>query len=66
MKIVLNGYERELPQGCSVADLIEELGLPLDQVAVERNQRLVRRAEHKSTLLEDADTLEIVSLVGGG
>jgi thiamine biosynthesis protein ThiS len=66
MKITLNGYEREVAPSCSVADLIQELGLPCEQVAVERNRSLVKRTEQSSTQLVEGDTLEIVSLVGGG
>ncbi len=66
MKILLNGEEREVPEGQSVSELIQALELPLEQVAVERNQCLVRRMEHSSTRLQEGDVLEIVSLVGGG
>lgn len=66
MKVTLNGSPREVPEGSSIADLIQDLGMPAQQVAVERNRDLVKRSEHAGTRLEDGDTLEIVSLVGGG
>jgi len=66
MKIELNGCQREVPAGVSISDLIAELGLAPEQVAVERNRMLVKRAQHGHTQLVDGDTLEIVSLVGGG
>ena len=66
MKVTLNGYEREVEENSSVADLIQALGLPREQVAVERNRSLVKRSEHASTQLSAGDNLEIVSLVGGG
>ncbi len=66
MRIRLNGFERELAPGTSLAQLLQELGLSLAQVAVERNHSLVRRVEHATTEIQEGDVLEIVSLVGGG
>jgi len=66
MRISLNGSVREIATGTSLEQLIRDLGLPLAQVAVERNQTLVRRVEHASTEIQEGDVLEIVSLVGGG
>ena len=62
----MNGDERELPAGSSVADLVRALDLCAEQVAVERNQRLVPRREHATALLAEGDRIEIVTLVGGG
>lgn len=66
IEIVLNGERRQLPEGCSVAGLIEALGLAGESVAVERNARLVRRADHAATPLAAGDRIEVVTLVGGG
>jgi thiazole synthase len=54
------------PPGASVAQLIAELELAPERVAVERNRHLVRRSELAATALESGDELEIVTLVGGG
>ena len=66
MRVVVNGEEREVAAGTSVAELIRELGLASERVAVERNGRIVRRAEHKRTVLVEGDRVEVVTLVGGG
>ena len=66
MKVLVNGVERELPQGATVVVLLAELGLGATAVAVERNQRLVPRAEHATTALAEGDRIELVTLVGGG
>ena len=66
IEIVLNGGRASLPAGCSVAELVESLGLSPEAVAVERNERLVRRGEHASTRLAEGDRIELVTLVGGG
>jgi sulfur carrier protein len=49
-----------------VEDLVRALALAPEQVAVERNQRLVPRSEHARTRLGEGDRIEVVTLVGGG
>ena len=66
ISIRVNGEPRTLPGTATVADLVRAVGLRPEQVAIERNRRLVPRAEHSSTRLEDGDELEVVTLVGGG
>jgi len=66
MRICVNGETTDLPDGLTVADLVERLGLHPRRVAVERNRRLVRRATFADTPLADNDAIEIVTLVGGG
>ena len=69
MHFVLNGQARDFPQLASPAqlqDLIADLGLKGDRVAVEHNGKIVPRAEWSGTPLRDGDRLEIVHFVGGG
>jgi sulfur carrier protein len=66
VKILLNGESREVPDGTSVAELLRRLELAPERVAIERNGRLVRRTEHAAVRLEEADRVEVVTLVGGG
>lgn len=66
IEITVNGEAREVPEGTSVAELLGLLDLQVEQVAVEVNQRLVRRADHDRTRLSSGDAIEVVTLVGGG
>ena len=66
MNIKLNGEQRPISAGLTVAGLIEELGYQGKRIAVERNGEIVPRSAHPSTELNDGDTLEIVVAVGGG
>lgn len=66
MEIIYNGEPREVPQGCTVAQLLELLQLDNRRVAVEVNMELVPRAQHPGHQLAPGDSLEVVSLVGGG
>lgn len=66
LEIRVNGEARRVRGGATVAELVRELAPRPELVAVERNRRLVPRAEHASTPLAHGDELEIVTLVGGG
>jgi thiamine biosynthesis protein ThiS len=66
IQIDVNGETREVAAGTTVASLIESLGLPLAAVAVERNGRVLPRAELAATTLEAGDRIEVVRFVQGG
>ncbi|QDT70307.1 Sulfur carrier protein ThiS [Planctomycetes bacterium MalM25] len=66
MTIQLNGEPRDVPEGCSIAALLELLEVRMKGVAVERNQQVIPRAKHGSTQLSEGDRVEVVTLVGGG
>ncbi|CAN5867803.1 sulfur carrier protein ThiS [soil metagenome] len=64
--VVINGQQRTVNTGTTVATLVIELGLGGKTVAVERNREVIPRAQHASTILADGDRLEVVTFVGGG
>lgn len=66
MRLVVNGREQEWPEGLTVADLLEHLGLRGRPVAVERNREVVTKDQRTTTVLADGDRIEVVTLVGGG
>ena len=66
MQVQVNGESRELADGTTVAQLLQQLELDPRYLAVERNLQLVPRAEHAEAVLADGDCLEVVTLVGGG
>ncbi|NWH09023.1 MAG: sulfur carrier protein ThiS [Alphaproteobacteria bacterium] len=66
MRIMLNGEARELPQGSTIAGLLDGLELPHAKVAVERNLEIVPRGAYGEIALAEGDRLEIVHLIGGG
>ena len=66
MKIQVNGELREMPDGSTLRDVVDTLGLTAERVAIELNQHVVRRVEWANTELRDGDRVEIVHFVGGG
>ncbi|GAB6388569.1 sulfur carrier protein ThiS [Stutzerimonas marianensis] len=66
MLIELNGERYELPDGQSVADLLQRLDLAGRRLAVELNRDIVPRSQHAHTLLSEGDKVEVVHAIGGG
>ena len=62
----VNGQQEFLEEAISLAELLVAKGYASSKVAVELNGRIVSRTEYASTILQDADVLEIVCFVGGG
>ena len=66
MQVRINGESREVADGSTLSDLIDELSLAPQRIAIEVNQQIVRRDEWPQTVLSDGDRIEIVHFVGGG
>jgi thiamine biosynthesis protein ThiS len=66
MKVKINGEEKEIADGLSLAALLEQLQMRPARVVVERNRGIVARDSYTTTSLADGDILEIVHFVGGG
>lgn len=66
MTLTINGEERAFVSLTTLADLVAQLGMKTDRVAVELNRELVPRDRWPATHLSDHDRLEIVHFVGGG
>jgi sulfur carrier protein len=66
VQITVNGQPREVADGLTIAQLLDELALATKYFAVEVNLQLVPRQQHAQHRLVEGDRLEIVTLVGGG
>jgi thiazole synthase len=66
LSVRINGEQRRVASGISVAALIDELGLDAKRVAIERNLEIVPRSTFADVVVEDGDQYEIVHFVGGG
>lgn len=65
MRIQVNGEDRQV-EAATILALVQELGLDVRKVAVERNLEIVPRSLHGETPLNDGDRIEVVQFVGGG
>lgn len=66
LKITINAETYPIPSPVTVAELLTQLGRDPKKLAVEVNHRVIPRAEHATTQLQNGDAVEIVTLVGGG
>jgi thiamine biosynthesis protein ThiS len=66
IRLQINGEDRDAGEAVSVADLLQDLDLAVERVAVEHNRRVLKRDELARVMLADGDQLEIIQFVGGG
>ena len=66
MQVKVNGEAVELPNGATIAALIEQLALAGKRVAVEVNEDIVPRSQHPDFPLSEGDRVEVVHAIGGG
>lgn len=66
MEITVNGSARQVPDGTTAEQLLEQLSVRKELVVVEVNLAIVKRQQLGATVLKPGDQVEIVQLVGGG
>ncbi len=66
MNIYLNGEKTEVPEACTAAQLIEQLGLAGRRIAMEANGEIVPRSTYEQHRFNPDDTVELVHAIGGG
>jgi thiamine biosynthesis protein ThiS len=66
MIVTINGDQKEIPEGLTVAALLSHLEMSVDRVAIERNLEILPRARWAETQVSANDNFEIVHFVGGG
>jgi thiazole synthase len=66
VRITVNGKPRSVSTGLSIALLLQEMGVDLGHVAVERNEEVVPRKTWQEVTIGDGDRIEVVAFMGGG
>lgn len=66
IEVVVNGKPLPFPAGISIADLLQKIGIQGRAIAVEVNEQIQPATDFAQRTLLDGDTLEVVTLVGGG
>ena len=66
MQVRLNGEMREIPEGLTVAGLLDHLGVKAQRVAVELNEVVVTKDRYGEQRIGPGDSVEIVAFIGGG
>lgn len=66
MKIIINGQEKHFDRVASVRSLIESICRQPEHVIAEINGAIIKKDLWEKTPIKDGDTVELVTLVGGG
>lgn len=66
MKASINGEEQDIPDGLTVAQLLERVHAPDRGIAVAKNDRVVRRSQFGEERVNEGDRIEIIRAVAGG
>jgi sulfur carrier protein len=66
VKIVINGVEKEVREGTTLKELLEELKILEKVMAVAVNTQIVKREEWERFQLKEGDKIEALQFVGGG
>ncbi|NLH49547.1 MAG: sulfur carrier protein ThiS [Myxococcales bacterium] len=65
-RIRLNGEEQTVAEAASLADLLQSLKVPPQNLVVEYNGTVLAAGQYATTKLADGDVIELVRFVGGG
>ena len=63
--VKVNGKELDLA-GKTIAEYLLTTDYDAKRIAVERNGEIVFKSQYSETVLNDGDSIEVVSFVGGG
>jgi sulfur carrier protein len=66
LQIQVNGLPRDCRSGATVGDLLRELDITTERVAVELNLEILDRKDFELRGLKEGDRVEILSFIGGG
>ena len=66
IKIKLNGKITTIVDKFTLAELINDLKIPITKVAIELNKKIVDKKKVKKLKLKNNDIIEIVHFIGGG
>ncbi len=66
MTLIVNGESREFHKDICISELIVELGLKVNVMAVAVNMNIVKKDDWESFVLNENDKIEMLQFVGGG
>ena len=66
IKIKVNGKFKYVPEKYKISDLVKDLKIPIQKVAIELNQEIVDKKKLNNINLKKNDKIEIVHFIGGG
>lgn len=64
--ITINGNQTTLSTDLTVAEYLEQNNYQTNRIVVELNEEILSKYLYSETRLKDGDSMEIVTVVGGG
>ena len=65
-KIQLNGDSYEIIRGSNLTELLNQLKIKKNKVAIEVNGEIIEKNKYPNLILNKGDKVEIVKFIGGG
>ena len=66
MNVTINGQATQLPDNCTISQMLKQLGYEQGFIAVAMDQNCVPRSQYQSTPVKDGCKLEILAPMAGG
>ena len=66
IKIKINGKNKSIIQDSSLSQVLKNLKIPLNKVAIELNEEIIDKKKINKIKLNKNDKIEIVHFIGGG
>ncbi len=66
IKIKINGKIKTIIKNSKLSELLKQLKIPLNKVAIELNEEIIDKKKINKTRLNKNDKIEIVHFIGGG
>ena len=66
IKIKVNGKFKSVKSDNKLSDLIKDLKIPVNKVAIELNREIVNKTKLNKIILKNNDIIEVVHFIGGG
>ena len=66
IKIKINGQLNRINDKTKLSELVKDLKVPLQKVAIELNEEIVNKKKLNKIFLKTNDKIEIVHFIGGG
>ncbi len=66
IKIKINGKIKSINQDSTLSEVLKNLKIPLNKVAIELNEEIIDKKKINKIKLNKNDKIEIVHFIGGG
>ena len=66
IQLSINNVPREMPEGSTLADIVQHAGIDVREVAMMVNDAIIARSAYANTVLKHGDSVEMLSFIGGG